>query len=1098
MADDAFTTWLERGRAHQRDGRPADAIPVFRRAAREAPGSPVAHFHLGEVWWQLGRPMEALQAWHTAARLDATFLPARLALAEAALMHGELAVARDAAAEALAIAAGDARVRVTQMIAGAATGDAAALRALPALLAAEPALAREPPLGKALAVALEATPGPDSQELVRALAIDMATLPLALVAALAARGVEVPQTVGTRAFTLDDRDALRRLAVMLHGHAPVLAAQLGEAYCALSATLPHPPVPFLWPQRTRGVALRLAWVMPAPASAAWPRARDALQSVAAAFAADAMSAVLVCCGDPDATRAQLGAAAPVRVVYAGLALPADSDSAKAIAARDCDVMVDATGLDADIVGMLLARPARALVGLDVGVPAHLPPIVERTFANAPQLAAALRELNAATTRADARMTADDLAAAWDAAVTLHREGDLPAASDAYAALLQEQPGFAPALHLAGVAAASHSEPERAEAAFAAALAAQPAFIDARMAAADLALVMRRYDDAMRLVDDGLRIAPFDPALLRMQGRVHARRGDSAAALAIYDDILLRAPTDALAHFDHGTTLQRAGDVTGAARAYQRALTFKPDLIAADFNLGVLFEQQGNRPAAAAAFRHVLAVDPRHTAAYKHLGDVLLAAGEIDAWLANFTTFERHCPNALPLAVYALEACQHAADFARLDRYLDGLRRDAYHASDEEDLADCLESLLYLLLFFDVEQTVMLRLAQAYDAVARRVYGVPMQRNAQRAPGRLRIGYVSGDLRNHVMGKMLWAAVAHHDRAQFDIFFYSTSRERDEWTERFAGMATRFVSIVDRDDFTAANMIGADDLDLLVDLSTHTQGSRPGVVARKPARVALTHVASAGTLGMTQVDYKLTDHFADVPESQEFQFERLLAMEGCVYPYRHIAADPDIAFDRATLGIAQDAFVIGAFVNPLKLSRRCLRLWRDVLARIPRACVAFSPANPALRASYERLAEAGGIGRERIVFLPQGRDDAQNQARYRVIDVVLDTMPFGGVNGTLEALDANVPVVTLVGKRHGERTTYSILANLGVRDTVAQTGRDYVDIVARLAADDAFMRKVRAAIARGIAQSPLTDMVAHTRHLEAAYRIAIDGNATRAR
>ena len=342
-----------------------------------------------------------------------------------------------------------------------------------------------------------------------------------------------------------------------------------------------------------------------------------------------------------------------------------------------------------------------------------------------------------------------------------------------------------------------------------------------------------------------------------------------------------------------------------------------------------------------------------------------------------------------------------------------------------------------------------------------------------------------------MGKMMWQAISHHDRERFELFFYATTRERDEWTQRFEGIASRFAWLAGHDDFTAAREVAADDLDLLVDLSTHTQGSRPGILARKPARLMLTHVASAGTLGMTQVDYKLTDRFADVPDSQEFMLERLLAMEGCVYPYRHVAPAAGMPFTRAALGIPADAFVIGAFVNPLKLSRRCLKLWRDVLDRVSRARLAFSPANPALRASYERLLAAGGIDRARAIFLPQGGDDAQNQARYRLVDTVLDTMPFGGVNGTLEALDMNVPVVTLVGKRHGERTSYSILANLGVTKTVAQTGRDYVDIAVRLAHDAAFASDVRAAIARGIASSPLTDMPAHTRHLEAAYRAAIE-------
>ena len=107
-----------------------------------------------------------------------------------------------------------------------------------------------------------------------------------------------------------------------------------------------------------------------------------------------------------------------------------------------------------------------------------------------------------------------------------------------------------------------------------------------------------------------------------------------------------------------------------------------------------------------------------------------------------------------------------------------------------------------------------------------------------------------------------------------------------------------------------------------------------------------------------------------------------------------------------------------------------------------------------------------------------------------MEFLLVAVSFGGVNGTMEALAMQVPVVTLVGRRHGERTSYSILMNLGVDATVAATGNDYVAIAVRLADDPAFRTTVRAAIAQGLAGSPLVDMARHTRHLEAAYLRAL--------
>src|SRR5690606_22885850 len=105
-----------------------------------------------------------------------------------------------------------------------------------------------------------------------------------------------------------------------------------------------------------------------------------LAAVVAALRDEPFAAVIVCCADPDATRAGLGVAAPPTAVYAGITLPGDADEAKAVAARDCDVLVEATGLAADIVSMLLAGPAREVWSIDVGVPPHREPVVSRAFA----------------------------------------------------------------------------------------------------------------------------------------------------------------------------------------------------------------------------------------------------------------------------------------------------------------------------------------------------------------------------------------------------------------------------------------------------------------------------------------------------------------------------------------------------------------------------------------------------------------------------------------------------------------------------------------------------------------------------------------------
>ncbi len=1081
-----MTEWVARGRAHQFADRAADALPCFRRAAREDPKSPLPPYHLGEVLWQLGLTADAIAAWHRSARLDITFVPPRQALTEAALLHGDFSSARQIADEAVAAAPQNERVQAAAAAAAAALHDPVAVARCAELVERSPALARVPAMANAYAVALAADVSIERSALLASLAKHVGLAAPPLLAVLAENEVPMPAGMAERAWVPDDSDAMRRIALAVSGSDLQLAANLADRYSALTASRAAPAVPLLWPRRTAGKALRVAWIAPAPDTAAWTAWFDTLKG--RALPSDAWHLVLTA-SVPEDVRAALASTPLAGVALLVIPLRPEVDVARALAARDCDVLVDAAGLSLATGPLLAMRPARRILAMPTGAPPHRAPLVDGIVEGGEALRQALDDLREATADSG-RLSVDELMERWDAAIVMHRDGDVDAAAAGYAEILREQPTWAPAWQLAGNIAGAAGNLPKARAAYAAALAAAPDFVEARISATEIVVAGGDTAEAVALAREGLARAPRDVGLWRVLGQAELARRDGGAAAEAFAQALRFAPATADLHFRHGVALQMAGDPDAATRAWQRALTFDPGMVAADFNLGVLFALRGNVEAAVAAFHQVLAIDPRHVAAYKNLGEALFAAGRMDAWFANFDRFRTHCPAALPMAVLGLEVGAHRGDFAQIEAILDGIRRDTYVAADAAEHVDCLEELLYLLLFVDIEPDLLLVMAQRYDVAAQEVYGRPMPPSRVRRPGPLRVGYLSADLRNHVMGKMIWQAMAHHDRARFDVHVYSMSSERDEWTERFAGMATQFTELAALDDAAAAVRIAGDDLDLLVDLSTHTRGARPGILARKPARVQITHVASAGTVGLSAIDFKLTDRFADVPESEAFQIERLLLMEGCVYPWRCVAPATTHPFDRAKLGIAADAVVIGAFVTPLKLSRRCLALWREVLQRIPRAVLAFSPANPALRGSYLRLAGAAGIAADRLVFIPQGRDDAENQARYHVVDFVLDTMPFGGVNGTLEALAMRVPVVTLVGRRHGERTGYSILTNLGVSETVAQAGREYLEIAVRLTEDPVFLADVRSRIAAGLKDSPLVNMVQHARNLEAAYMQAI--------
>jgi len=1107
-----YAKWLARGHEHEQAGRPIDAMVCYRRALNSNQHSVEAQYRLGQLLRGFGRHKEARAAWLAGLALSPDDERLLLGVAGTARRAGAHSEAIDAYRRILAGKPEHVGARIGLALSRVAQGDEAAYADLSTVLGNGAAYRRWDNLAFTLAAA-----APSSArsafllELGGSRISEFPPLLLALTAEemIASGAGEQAREVLARAElfaqTIYDPEVLRRLALAeaSSGSSKSWAERYAFRCVELVASTPQ----VAWPRRTAGEPLRIAYLIMPGASiviggvSVEPGAY--LRAVVAAHPRERFSARVYVVGD--AGIESLAELLPATVPLEKLVVPAELAVARRVAESDPDALIDLTGMRAPLGLLLARRPARTLWTYPGLAGAHVAPLPMHAL---PALAAsdeqvltqhrlalerALGEacagelaLSATRTR-----TAADLAEAWRSAVAAHEAGEANAAIAGYHDVLAEQPDYAPAHHLLGVLLRDRGQRHDAERAFEAALAAAPAYPEPRIALANLYRQSGRARTAGKLCVEGLALVPNEVSLWRALGQVRLAQGRGRAACEAFRNALTLAPTDGETHYNEGVALQMLHRRGLALRAYQRALALSPELIAADFNIGVIFREQGRAQAAISAFEHVLACDPRHIAAHKALAETLLGAGRIDDWLKTFDRFEAACPDALPLAVMALEACQYRGDFAGVDRYLDRLERDEFRAAGDTELADCLEELLYLLLFFDVDPEWHYSLYKRYDAVAARVYARALPLPEERRPGKVRIGYLSGDLRDHVMGKMMWQAIERHDRERFEIFFYSLSTASDEWTARYRGLSEHFEIIAELSEREAAKRIAADDLDLLVDLATNTAGAKPGLLALKPARVQLTHVASAGVVGLSAVDFKLTDAYADLPENQQFQLETLLPMEGCVYPYRHVAPAPEHPFHRDRIGIAADRVVIGGFVNQLKLSRRCLALWREILERVPNAVLAVSPRSPEHRAIYGRLFSAAGIALSRVFVVPQGRDDAENRARYNIVDFVLDPMPFGSANGTLEPLDMGVPVVTLAGRRHGERCAYSILANLGVTQTVAHSGSEYVEIAVRLATDASFRTVVAAAIRNALEHSPLTDMDAHTRHLERAYLEALE-------
>ncbi|MEP6609982.1 MAG: tetratricopeptide repeat protein, partial [Burkholderiaceae bacterium] len=723
----------------------------------------------------------------------------------------------------------------------------------------------------------------------------------------------------------------------------------------------------------------------------------------------------------------------------------DVQAARIIAGAELDVLVDLDGVALCTMPLLIAlHPARTVIEPMFEPPAQDPTGKSVKMPPTPpgvsQLAQSARAFadHSCNVLEQVPVAAGELDALLDGAIRNHREGDLASARATYDMILLRYPRHPLAAYLLGHLAHQQGTSVDAIPWLQRASDTAPEFRDAHYTLGQRLADLGRWREAGEAYRRAVELTPQFAAAWSGWGLAAEHDADATdkGGVEHFRRALALEPLVPQWRFNLGAALQRRGDLAGARGAYQQVLLAAPGHTEALFNLGTIAQTEGDYSAAAAAYEEVLREQPEFAAVYPQLGTCLQLLNRVDAWLENFARYRAACPESLAMAVYGLEASMAAGEAAAHEDWRDRILAGGFSAEDTQERLRNWEQLLFLLLHVDLDRATLFQWYRRYDSMASAWYGPPVRVSDVRMPGPIRIGYLSGDFRDHVMGHMVYEWVSRHDRARFSIILYSLSDTRDECTEGFEELGMPIVKLWAQPNRLAAARIQADDLDILVDCSGHTRGAEPGILALKPARVVVTHIATPGPVGLHAIDYKLTEPLAESDDAQRFVIERLFPVAHGVFPWRRYP-EPDAAL-MPPLHVPDGSFICGVFVSLLKLSPRCLDLWRRVLDRLPRALLAFSPTNASWTPSYLRWLDAHGIESERVMFVPRSTDESGQLARYRILDVALDPMPCGNVNGTMEALEMGVPVVTLVGQRHGERLGLTLLSRFGTPETIARS------------------------------------------------------------
>jgi predicted O-linked N-acetylglucosamine transferase (SPINDLY family) len=361
----------------------------------------------------------------------------------------------------------------------------------------------------------------------------------------------------------------------------------------------------------------------------------------------------------------------------------------------------------------------------------------------------------------------------------------------------------------------------------------------------------------------------------------------------------------------------------------------------------------------------------------------------------------------------------------------------------------------------------------------------------RAGRRLRVGYVSGDFRQHPVSYFLEPLFRLHDRNRIEVFAYSTISLRDEVTEKLESLVDHWRSIAHLSNDAARERIEEDAIDVLVDLAGHTEHNRLGVFALRSAPVQAHYLGYFATTGLAEMDYWLGDPVI-LPESESAHYsETIWRLPRVWVSYLGREDAPTTRWSPAEDGTVW----LGSFNNLKKITPVTLALWAKLLHAMPEAKLFLKTKGLADPVNRQRIADglnALGIAAERLDLVGVSDEWLAHMAQYDRLDIALD--PIGGVGGgttTSDALWMGVPVVTLAGQQMAHRMTASMLDSIGRREWIAETEGEYVSTVVALARDVELRRGLRFSQRDKMRNSPLCDAAGLARSLEDAYEAMFD-------
>ena len=590
---------------------------------------------------------------------------------------------------------------------------------------------------------------------------------------------------------------------------------------------------------------------------------------------------------------------------------------------------------------------------------------------------------------------------------------------------------------------------------------------------------RQWEQAEAAFETFLAHFPDDPVALYSLGVVKMERFGPESALPLVERGTQVAPRFAPIWYAFGAVLQRLGRRDAALAAYDSALAINPEYVEALINSGTLLRETLRHKEALERFNRALSIKPDHENALANCAVLLTEFKRPQEAVALFQRLLQVNPDfdygLGSLCYERMHACDWSQFDADVPRILAGVQAGKRAAKS-----------LGVMAISDSAE-IHQQCARTFTAHRYPVTHPPLWTGERYKHDRIRIAYVSPDLREHPVGHLMAGIFERHDKSRFETIAISIGiDDQSRLRQRMLGAFDHFVDARMMESRHIAELMRKMEVDIAIDLAGFTSDSRSEVFAMRPAPVQVNYLGYPGTLGARYMDYIVADRHVIPPEHHRFYDEKVVYLPDAYLPAASGLKIADRTPTRAECGLPDEGVVFCSFNHDYKIAPHVFAVWMRLLREVPGSVLWLMSRSELSQGNLRAQSQAHGVDPDRLIFAQRVPRVEDHLARYRQADLFLDTHPYNAHTTCADALMAGLPVVTCMGGAFPSRVAGSLLHAAGMPELVTTSLADYERLALALARDPARLATLKARLIATQASSALCDADAFTRHLEAIY------------